>query len=153
MRDPAELRSVVTGCKLSKLGSNNIETPKHFSPFFVSFLRYFWYKVNTKNGMCILELISLYEYIISLLFHEKKLFHILVGALKRPFDWSHIRQGHFTCSGTVLRLTEFKWRDSEEYGWRTTGIHLELMVSPQPNKPQQNDISNSWDILHSHRTT
>ena len=39
--------------------------------------------MNTKNGMCILELRSLYEYTISLLFHEeKKLFHIPVGAFK-----------------------------------------------------------------------
>ena len=34
MRDTAVLRSVVTGYKLSTLGSNNIETQKHFSPIF-----------------------------------------------------------------------------------------------------------------------
>ena len=50
MRDPAVLRGVVTGCKLSKLGSNNIETPKHFSPIFFSFLRCFWYPMNTNKA-------------------------------------------------------------------------------------------------------
>ena len=84
MGDPAVLRSVVTGCKLSKLGSNTIETPKHFSLIFFSFLLYFWYPMNTENGMCILEFRSLYEYTISSLFHDK-LFHILVGAFKCIF--------------------------------------------------------------------
>ena len=38
--------------------------------------------MSTKNGMGILEFRSLYEYKISLLFHEKKWFHILVGSFK-----------------------------------------------------------------------
>ena len=71
MRGPAVLRSVVTGCKLSNLGSNNIETPKHFSPISFSFIQHFWYPKNTKNGMCILEFRSLYDYTISLLFRVK----------------------------------------------------------------------------------
>ena len=70
MRAPAVLRSVVTGCKLAKWGSNNMETPNHFSPIFFSFLQYFWYPMNPKNGMYISEFRSLYEYIILLLFHE-----------------------------------------------------------------------------------
>ena len=39
------LRSVVTGCELSKLGSNNMEMPKHFTPIFFSFLY-----ARLKNG-------------------------------------------------------------------------------------------------------
>ena len=56
MRDPAVLRNVVTGCNLS----NNIEMPKHFSQIFSSFLWYFWYLMNAKNGMCILEFRSIW---------------------------------------------------------------------------------------------
>ena len=37
--------------------------------------------MNIKNGMCILEFRSLYEYTILSLRHEK-LYHILVGAFK-----------------------------------------------------------------------
>ena len=70
------LRCVVTGCKLAKLGSNNIELPKHFSPIFSSFLPYFWYPMNPTNGMCILEFRSFYEYVISLLLHEKTLLYL-----------------------------------------------------------------------------
>ena len=32
---PAVLMSAVTGCKLAKLGWNNIETPEHFFPNFL----------------------------------------------------------------------------------------------------------------------
>ena len=53
--------SAVTGCKLANLGWNDIETPEHFFPIFVSFLPYFWYPLNIENVICILEFRGLHE--------------------------------------------------------------------------------------------
>ena len=76
---PAVLMSAVTGCKLAKLGWNDIETPEHFFPIFLSFLPYFWYSRNIENAMCILEFRGLYENIFSLLFHSEMVSHPCVS--------------------------------------------------------------------------
>ena len=78
-----ESRCVVNGCKLSKTGSNY---KKIFSPIFFSFLRYLWYPMNSKNGMCILEFKTVYEYTISLMFHQKIVSYPCVGLLGKPGD-------------------------------------------------------------------
>ena len=39
--------------------------------------------MNPKNGMCILEFRSLYEYIISLLFHEKTVSYLCGGLINK----------------------------------------------------------------------
>ena len=82
MRAPAVLRSVVTGCKSSKLGSND-DHPNDIHTFILMIFLVSWYPMNTKNGMCILEL----KVYMNTQFHccfMKKRFAILVVAFNNP---------------------------------------------------------------------
>ena len=67
----AVLMSAVSGCKLAKLGWNNIEHQNTFFQYFFPFLPNFWWPLNTENYTCILALTYRQENRIPLLIHEK----------------------------------------------------------------------------------
>ena len=66
---PIVLMSAAAGCKMAKLGGNNIEHQYTFFQYFFPFLPYFWYPLNIENTICILSFRGLHENMISLLFH------------------------------------------------------------------------------------
>ena len=106
---PAVLMSAVTGCKLTKLGWNNIETPEHFFPIFLSFLPYFWYLLNIENAICILEFRGLHENIFLYCF-IKKWFHILVYHFKNATCIYQIPSGGLGLWSTDnLQQMQFKY--------------------------------------------
>ena len=66
--------------KISKLGLNEIGT---FLQNFFSSSPYFWYPLNTDNGICISAFRSLNESTISLLFHNKMVWDLFGGLYLR----------------------------------------------------------------------